>query len=179
MLAACASAPAKTQPVEYLDEKTAATVTAVERPIVFARDRRDLAANVRDYVTLAAAAVNRSGKISYVLIAYFWSTVDTRGAPQIVTADTIVLAVDDRRIRLTLGGTRAAEQGIALPVHAPPHEGAVPNVYRTDLATLRYLALGHNLALQAGADDGAPVYQLWDDERGALAAFVKFMNGEG
>src|SRR5205814_7801600 len=36
------------------------------------------AANVRDYVTLAAAAVDRNGKVSYVLIGYFWSTVDPR-----------------------------------------------------------------------------------------------------
>ena len=48
---------------------------------MFANERRDLAANARDYVTVAAAAVNRAGKISYVVIAYFWSTVDPRLRP--------------------------------------------------------------------------------------------------
>jgi hypothetical protein len=177
-LGACAATPAENGPTEYLDEKTAATVTTVRKPIVFARERRDRAANARDYVTLAAAAVNRSGKITYVLIAYLWSTVDIRGAPRADTAETIVVAADDRRIRLSLEGTRAADQGIALPVHAPPGQIAVPNVYRTDLATLRFIAAARHVAIQAGVDDTAPVYELWDDERDALVAFVKFMYGE-
>jgi hypothetical protein len=178
-LAACAAAaPAKDGPLEYLDEKTAATVTAVRQPIVFARERRELAVHMRDYVTLAAAAVNRSGKISYVLIAYFWSTLDVRGAPHSVAADAIVIAADDRRLQFSLSGTGAAAQGIALPVHAPPGHNAMPNVYRTDLATLRFIAAARRVAIQAGTDDTAPVYEIWDDERGALDSFVKFMNGE-
>ncbi|MGH8264254.1 MAG: hypothetical protein ACRET4_12300 [Steroidobacteraceae bacterium] len=72
-LCALAGAATAHDPIEYLDEKTAATVTAVHAPLVFARERRDVAANLRDYVTLVAASVNRSGNISYVLIAYFWS----------------------------------------------------------------------------------------------------------
>jgi hypothetical protein len=177
-LAACAATPANNGPTEYLDEKSAATVTVVRQPIVFARERRDLAANTRDYVTVAAAAVNRSGKITYVLIVYVWSTVDVRGAPRHTAADTLVLAADDRRLRFDLAGTRAADQGIAVPVHAPPGQDAPPNVYATDLATLRFIAAAGRVALRLGADDTAPTYELWDDERPALAAFVKFMNGD-
>jgi len=177
-LAACAATPVELGPTEYLDEKTAATVTTVRRPLVFARERRERAANTRDYVTLAAAAVNRSGKITYVLIAYIWSTVDMRGAPRADTAETLVVAADDRRIRFSLDGTRAQDQGIALPVHAPPNQNSVPNVYRTDLATLRFISAARRVAIQVGADDTAPVYEVWDDARDALASFVKFMNGE-
>ena len=177
-LAACAATPVETAPKEYLDEKTAATVTVVRQPIVFARERRDRAANTRDYVTLAAAAVNRSGKISEVLIVYYWSTVDLRGAPRAATFDTLVLAADDRRIPFTLASTRSADLGIGFPVHAPPDQNAVPNIYATDLATLRSIAVARHIAVQAGADDTAPVYELWDDQRPALDGFVKFMNGE-
>ena len=100
-LAACAATPVDNRPTEYLDEKSAATVTVVRHPLVLARERRELAANTRDYVTVAAAAVNRSGKITYVLIVYVWSTVDVRGAARAAAPDTLVLAADDRRIRFT------------------------------------------------------------------------------
>ncbi|TLY67241.1 MAG: hypothetical protein E6K46_11310 [Gammaproteobacteria bacterium] len=78
VLGAYAALAGEKQPREYLDEDTAATVTVVGEPLVFAYAHPTLAANQRDYVTLAAAAVNRNGKVSYVLIAYFWSTIDPR-----------------------------------------------------------------------------------------------------
>lgn len=56
----CSVAPARSGPAEYLDENTGATITTVDQPLVFAVERNDVAANLRDYVTLAAAAVNRS-----------------------------------------------------------------------------------------------------------------------
>ena len=70
-------------PTEYLDETTGATVTVVDRPLVFARERNERAANLRDYVTLSAASVNRGGKVEYVLVAYLWSTLDPRFAPTV------------------------------------------------------------------------------------------------
>jgi hypothetical protein len=174
----CAAARSEGGPIEYLDEQTAATVTTVRQPIVFARERRERAANARDYVTLAAAAVNRSGKISYVLIAYVWSTVDLRGEPRADAAETLVLAADDRRIRLSFAGSGAADQGIAQPVHAPPNQNSPPNVYRTDLATLRFIGAARRVSVQIGTDGNGPVYELWTDARGALAAFVSFMEGD-
>src|SRR5258706_12201867 len=79
------------QPEEYLDEQTGATVDVVDAPLVFARDRSERAANLRDYVTVAAAAVNRGGKLEYVLVAYVWSTLDPRYAPASALADSILL----------------------------------------------------------------------------------------
>ena len=43
--AACA---ADREPLEYLDPDTAATVTVVAQPLVFANPRTELAANARD-----------------------------------------------------------------------------------------------------------------------------------
>ena len=75
-------APAKgKQPLEYLDEQSGATVTAVEKPLLFARERSERAANLRDYVTLMAVTVNRGGKRDSLLIAYIWSTLDARYEP--------------------------------------------------------------------------------------------------
>ncbi|MGB8326323.1 MAG: hypothetical protein WCE48_01960 [Steroidobacteraceae bacterium] len=177
-IAGCAAARSEGGPIEYVDERTAATITSVRQPLVFARERRERAANTRDYVTLAAAAVNRSGKISYVLIAYVWSTVDLRGEPRADVAESLVLAADDRRIRLSFAGSSAADQGIAQPVHAPPKQNSPPNVYRTDLETLRFISAARRLTLQIGTDGNGPAYELWTDARGALAEFVRFMAGE-
>jgi hypothetical protein len=178
-LAACSSAPVRERPTEYLDEHTAATVTIVDKPMVFARERPELAANVRDYVTLSAASVNRSGKMTYVLVAYFWSTLDSFGAPSAAEiSDQLVLAADDRRIRLSTQGHSAKEAGIANPVHAPPQHDGPPTVYGTDLDTLRFLAAAHNLTATRGVDANAQTFEIWDDARASLGAFLRFINGE-
>src|SRR3979490_821715 len=96
LAAGCTSALVIPQPQEYLDEQTGATVTAVDSPLVFARARTELAANLRDYVTLAAASVNRGGKVEYVLIAYVWSTIDVRYAPASALADSPLVTPDGR-----------------------------------------------------------------------------------
>ena len=60
-LAGCASEqPAG--PREYLDERTAATITVAGESMVFAYDRPDLGVNARDYVTLTAVDVNTAGE---------------------------------------------------------------------------------------------------------------------
>jgi hypothetical protein len=180
LLAACATeaavAPASAN--EYLDEVTGATITTVEKPLVFARERRDLAANARDYVTVAATSINRSGKIHYCLIAYVWSTVDTRGRPLDSDNKVIVISVDDRRIHLTTSGRSAEVQGISKPLHEPPGPSLAPAVFETDLQTLRFLAAARNVSLQVGDNSLAPSYVIWDDERESLAQFVRFLNGE-
>ena len=76
----------------------------MDKPLLFARDRSERAANLRDYVTMTAATVNRGGKRDTVLIAYIWSTLDARYEPARPVADTLVLVADDRRIRLDASG---------------------------------------------------------------------------
>ena len=181
--ALCALSPLTSQaadpPQEYTDEETAATITTVAQPLVFAYARRELAANARDYATVAAAAVNRSGKISYVLILYFWTTVDPRlrdnGSPD---AEPVVILADDRHITLKLQSHSARDAGIGTAVHAPPGDDVPPNVYAMDLATLRFISESRHLALQADSGGTTFTYDLWEDRRGALRAFVQHMNGE-
>lgn len=161
---------------EYLDTQTGATVTVVERPIVFARERSERAANLRDYVNLSAAAVNRGGKREYVLVAYVWSTLDARFSP-VNTARELVLSADDRRLRLSANGKSPADLGIARPVHAPTGQKLVPLVFPTDLDTLRFLAASRMLSVQVGAEGEELAYELWEDGRPALAKFVELLDG--
>jgi len=176
--AGCASAPVADQPAEYLDEQTGATVTAVAMPLVFARDRSERAANLRDYVTLVAASVNRGGKIDYVLIAYIWSTLDPRYEPAKADADALVLVADDRRIRLTANGRSPADLGIARAVDAPQGQQVAPLVFPTDLGTLRFIAAARSLQVQTRLAELAVSYDLWDDQRPALDRFVRYLDGE-
>jgi hypothetical protein len=53
MLAACGETH-PTRPRELLDEATGNTVSVVSTPLVFARQRTDVAACARDYATLVA-----------------------------------------------------------------------------------------------------------------------------
>ncbi|MBS0419517.1 MAG: hypothetical protein JSR66_17535 [Proteobacteria bacterium] len=173
-------------PQEYLDNETAATVLVAARPLVFARDRPELAVHMRDYVTLAAAAVDRMGKTDYVLIAYFWTTLDAHGRegesampggadPR--TRELIIVA-DDRRIRLRSGAVSAHDMGIGEAVHAPPSRAAIQVLYRVDLATLRFLSAAHHLALLQDVNDPTSSFQLWSDRRPALNGLVRSLNGQ-
>lgn len=166
------------QPHEYLDPETAATVTVVGEPIIFANARTEVAANARDYVTLAAAAVDRNGKVSYVLVAYLWSTVDPRvRAYPMPNPEPLVVQADDRRIELKLLGHSPYESGISVPVHPPPGPAVTPNVYGIDLGALRSIAVSRQLSLVAETSDTSIPYALWEDHRAALRAFVQHMSG--
>lgn len=166
------------EPQEYLDESTAATVTVVAQPLVFAYPRTELAANARDYITLAAAAVNRNGKVSFVAIGYFWSTVDPRMRTDPLPApETLILQADDRRIELHLKGQSARDAGIGVAVHAPAGTAASPQVYAMDLATLRFIAAARELTVFARSNGTLLSYSLWDDRRAALRAFVAHLGG--
>lgn len=178
LLGTCAALAADKQPREYLDEDTAATVTVVGEPLVFAYSQTALAANQRDYVTLAAAAVDRNGKVSYVLIAYFWSTVDPRlRHDPVPSPDALVVQADDRRIELHLAGHDAHEAGIGEHVHAPPGSSATPNVYRTDLNTIRFIGQARQLSVIVDSDPSPIPYDLWEDRRVALRNFAEHMSG--
>jgi hypothetical protein len=178
-LSACTTLPGTASPEEYLDPETAATISIVGKPLVFAHERPERAAHMRDYVTLAAAAVNRSGKTDYVLVAYDWTTFDEHGrsgeAPGTPTA--LVIAADDRRITLNLAGHSAHDVGIGTPVHPPPVGSATPDIYRTDLATMRFIAAARHLAVLKQSDAAATAYTIWDDQRAALGVFVDLLSG--
>ena len=177
-LVSCATVPEASAPSEYLDEQTGATVTAVDKPVVFARDRSERAANLRDYVTIAPAAVNRGGNREVVLVAYIWSTLDARFEPAKADTNSLVLVADDRRIRLNANGKTPADLGIARAVYAPPGQAVKPLVFPTDIATLRFIAATRSLQVQTSIDDVVVSYEIWDDQRAAVDRFARFLSGE-
>ena len=196
LLATCAVAAASeaNAPREYLDEKTGATVFFVGRPLVFGResapfhginskvvrarpdDSPDMTPAPRDYVSLAAAAVDRSGKYTYVLIGYFW-LVGTPQPSENACSDRELLALQlgDRRIELAPFDGSARDAGISQPIHPPSHGDAKPSVYTIDLATLGLIAESAHPVLYCGAEQAPLKYDMWEDRLPALRELVQHL----
>ena len=168
---------AANEPLEYLDEETGATVTAVGRPLVFVHDRSGFLGPAGDYVTLAAAAVNQSGKITYVLIAYFWwSGVPPKAELAPAAVDPLAVQADERAIQLVLRSATAREAGISRPIHRPRLGTATPYVYAIDLPAMRFIAESHQLALHVESEGTSVNYELSEDRRVALKEFLRSIN---
>ena len=161
------------RPAEYLDPDTAALVTTVSTPIVFARTHNDVAANARQYATVAAVSVNRSGRYEYVLLVYLWSTLDARLGIDRHLGQNIILLADDRAIRLVRDSRSMHEVGISTPLHAPEHIRGQPRIYRTDRETLQFLSGARRVRLLLEGDEDPRPFDVWTDGRRALAQFSK------
>jgi hypothetical protein len=172
LLCACASSgPAHSKAV--LDESSGLSFIVVQRPMVFARARSDVAANARDYLTLVAAEEDRSGKYTRWLIVHRWSTVDPRMQhdPGQNPSQLRIIA-DDRELTL-----RRAEPDPAILARrdllfAPHGSGAQSAAYPVDEATLRYIAFSRLLLLRVGDDTALPAYSVWADGRDALRSLL-------
>lgn len=161
------------RPLQYLDETTGATIVAVGRPLVFAHERSTFG---RDLVTVAAAAVDQSGKVSYILVAYFWSTgvpVDRPMAP-----DRLILQADGERIGLARLSQSARDAGIGQPVHPPPFGRATPYAYAIDLPTVQRIAASHDLELFLQGDSAPLSYRLLEDGRRSLEDWVRSLGDQ-
>jgi hypothetical protein len=161
------------RPPEYLDPDTAALVTTVNSPIIFARTDNDVAANARQYATVAAVSVNRSGRYEYVLLVYLWSTLDPRLGIDRHPGQNIILLADDRAIRLVRDNRTLYAVGISTPLHAPEHIRGQPRIYRTDRETLQFLAQARRVRLLLEGDEDPRPFDIWTDGRHALAQFSK------
>lgn len=167
-LLACKARPPR-HPDEYLDPVTAAMVSSVTGPIIFARPHQDVAANARQYANVIGASVNRSGHYEYVLLVYIWSTVDARLGAGAHPGETLVFLADERAIRLQRDGRSLKEVGIAKPPLAPLHYRGSPRIYRTDRDTMKFIAAAHHVRLQLEGDQDARPFDIWKDGRRELA----------
>jgi hypothetical protein len=159
---------------EYLDEQTAATITTGVEALVFARDRTDLAVNARDYVSLTAIEINRSGTRNYYWFGYLWSTIDRRSddEPLLAGGDQLVLMADGRPIQLQLASGSLRELGIGQAPLPRPGRAAVPVAFPADPESVSFAALCSDLSLvriRAGVSDE---FALWRDAREALRNFA-------
>lgn len=166
-LLSCKARPPR-HPDEYLDPVTAAMVSSVTAPMIFARAHQDVAANSRQYVNVVATSVNRQGRYEYVLLVYIWSTVDARLGAGAHPGETLVFLADERAIRLQRDGRSLREVGVAKPLLRPLHFRGPPRIYKADRDTLKFIAAARHLRLQLEGDQDARPFDIWKDGRRQL-----------
>jgi hypothetical protein len=167
---ACASTPSD-GPRQYLDENSAATVTVAREPLVFARERPELAVHARDYLTLVPIDVNRMGTHVLYFYGFVWSTIDKRAAPGRDDGTLqFEIVADGRRIPLVPVKAIPRELGLAeAPVRAPSGSARLL-IVQTDRQTLAFLATAgviHAAELRGGVSES---YELWSGNPGSLLA---------
>src|SRR5450432_1663438 len=122
---------ADNRPIEYLYESTGATVTTVARPLIFIHADSRASENGAEYLTLATARIDRSGRIQYVLVAYLWSVggADPAGA----TANHLLIEAGEQTLTLQSIGHAASDLGVHQPIYPPPLGPAVPYFYLVNI----------------------------------------------
>ncbi len=165
---------------EYLDEQTAATVTTALEPLIFARERPDLAVNARDYVSLVPIEVNRSGERRYYWFGYLWSTIDRRdGETPLAQGDQLVLLADDRPIALQAASGAMRELGIARGPLKRPGRAAVPMLLQADPDSVSFAGHATGLSLVLIHEGQNQDYALWRDAREAIRGFSNYLGIAG
>jgi len=172
-LASCASRP-PTASQEIFDESDASTLLVTAKPMVFARERSDLAAYARDYATVVAVEIDISGEYSDYLLLYRWSTVDRRMLPPPDPAGGALRIVADGRIfdfkpidKLPVNFAQRRE------LHMPKHDDVVPRGYKVDAETLHFMATSQDLSLRMPQEPLDVPFKLFEDGRRALLEFLK------
>lgn len=170
LLSACATTD-ETAPREYLDEISAATVTAAGGGLTFARARTEYAVNARDYVTLVPVDVNRAGTHVLYLYTYLWSTIEK---PDVSTKPAqFEIVADGRQVPLTPVSVPLRSLGFGAAPYVAPAQHAVPLVAVTNREVLQFLANAQDLTVVATRDGLAERYELWTDQRDAIEAFLQ------
>jgi len=160
-------------PNSSLDPQTGATLVVVDQPLVLARDRRDIAVQARDYLTLVAAEIDEAGHRRLIWAAHQWSTIDARTADVRPAANTeLLLVADGRDLRFTpLTGQLIADYARNPALRAPQDADVITTIYETDAETLAFVASSHDLT--ASFPNSFPLpYTLWKDGRPALTRLL-------
>jgi hypothetical protein len=158
---------------EYVDEVTAVSITVPVDTLVFARERTDLAANARDYVTLVPLEINRGGVRSYFWSGYIWSTIDRRGRSPVVDAkDRLVLLADGRPLALEASARTLREQGVGQPPTPVPARTATAVLFAARADEIAYAAHARDLRIQVVREGNSDSFLLWKDARSGLREFT-------
>jgi hypothetical protein len=146
-------------PREYLDERTAATITVAGESMVFACERPELGVNARDYITLTSVDVNTSGRHATHLVGYSWSTLDKRAIKESDSRYEVV--ADDRTLPLQPMPDGFRSIGVNEPPIPVPSRSALPltaPITREQLQFLRDTPGAHIVRTRDGVTEQ---FELW------------------
>jgi hypothetical protein len=171
-LASCATRP-PAESGEFFDDENASTLLVAAQPLVFARDRSDVAAHGRDFATLVAVEIDNSGDYAQYLLLYRWSTVDRRMSPPPgPDAGLLRILADGRAIDLKPLERFPVNVLQRRQLHMPKHDDVVTRGYKIDPSTLNYIATSTELLVRMPQEPLATPFTLWEDGRNALKQFL-------
>lgn len=144
---------------QYLDSITAATVTVSSQPWVFARERWDAAANLRDYLTLYPIEINRSGERRTYLVAHVWSTVGA--GYELPARASLEISADDRLFSIQPLTGDARSIGIGEPIVSA--KGRSERIWYYPIApeALAYFTTARAVSTALSGDAFNVKYQIW------------------
>jgi hypothetical protein len=157
----CASTPA-TAPREYLDEQTAATITAVKEPWIFTREQ-NVGNEQRDFLHLYAIDVNRMGEHRQYIAALQSSAADMAVRP------LLELTSGGQTQTLEAVSQSPREIGIAQPIAESYTLTSAWWFFPVDKQTLATLANAGDLRARMIVGNKPIAYVLWRDGRGELS----------
>ena len=175
LLGGCASGP--TDVHEYLDQQTAITIRVVSAPAIYAHDAPELAANVRDYLSVGAVELNNMGTRKHYLALIAWSTIDRKrpGVPPVTLPERIEIKLggQDRQFELATHEPRSI--GIGEPVLRPDIGYLGESWYQVTPADLRAFAEAPPESIELVGTELHLTYVSWHREDAAFQAFVAEM----
>jgi hypothetical protein len=172
-LVSCASRPPAASE-EIFDESDASTLLVAAKPIVFARERSDLAAYARDYATVVAVEIDISGDYSDFLLVYRWSTVDRRMLPPFdPNAGALRIVADGRVFNFNPVDKLPVNFAQRRELHMPKHDDVIPRGYKVDAETLHFIATSEELTVRMPQEPYDAPFRLFEDGRRALLEFLK------
>jgi hypothetical protein len=157
-----------------LDTQSGNTLLLVTRPLVFARQRTDVAAHARDYATLVAVELDVAGNYSDYLLLYRWSTVDKRmSPPPAASGGELQIEADGRNLVLLPLARLPLDVAGRSGLYYPQHADVVTFGYKIEVATLRFIALSQHITVRLPRESLDLPFSLWEDGRASLAQFVR------
>ena len=161
MLSACTATP-DVGPRQYLDEQTAATITAVPEPWIF---HREGTTPQLDFIHLYAVDVNRMGEHrQYLVVVKHWPAPDFASEP----IPALEVSAVGQQVRLEAVEGSARELGVGQSLDKTAPKDAQSWFYPVDQSVLGVVSRGPDVKLGLAHSEGHASYIVWRDGHAAF-----------
>jgi hypothetical protein len=171
LVAAGCSTTRPAGPREYLDEKTAATITVVSDPWIFTREQFGSAVDANDFLNLYAIDVNRMGEHRQYLAVLQSVPLEPSTAPDAATdgPPKLELRTGEHKIVLEVAAEDPQALGIAQPIAASYTLTSRWWYFPVSKQTLTTVAGASDLTASMQTQGHRVPYVMWRDGRAAVA----------
>lgn len=175
LLGLCGCASSAESINEYLDTRTAVTVTSSVTPLVLYRENPSVAAYARNYIHLGPIEINQMGSYRYYLWIGAWNTMEVADSTtQRNGFDSITIFADSEPLFLELAGSTPAEIGTSRSVYVKPVASSTDAYYPVTIDQIRLIAEAREIRVRT-TGRSAREYSLWGNQRAARASLDAFL----